>query len=455
MWTAQSRKTKGGEGNPEGQVYKLPIADGLCGNTVSARNTIQILIDELLPDDDRRLVYGDLVYDAVNGGLMNMEAIILRLARYICSVIKESIQVQKAFIEDTVNRITMSTTIFAIPDRDGPLRETAAKATTLIQDIWNIAFDSFIDSLCEENGLIVNLLRELTGEKTSDNTDGSSSDTDVGANVRTPILNTSDICITDTIINNIGFEFGNILSQANNEMDEKMSELNLVLLRIFRGQLESVTGGYDPYCGNREMDDVKDTIDRISNGGGGGSSPSMDFGLGEISQFLSFFSDYKFILDPLMNIAGWQEIFNTSLECVGFAEGIYSTATQMEGSWAGLRPDQGTRKEDTFTQKSSKPKGTGVDNIGFGGINGLISEYRTELCESVTLPRPNIPDIGFPVKAISLPSSDPAEARNFRSGIPNNIIVLTDTGIYWNPEEDSDLGFPQYSYLDTMELLSQ
>ena len=89
--------------NPHSQVFPTEIADALCGTLMSARDVIGARIKEKMPSGLERFVDGDDVFD-INGNAINLNGIMRVLSGEISSMLKDTIQTQKAFLQKTANK---------------------------------------------------------------------------------------------------------------------------------------------------------------------------------------------------------------------------------------------------------------------------------------------------------------------------------------------------------------
>ena len=133
----------------------------MCGSSAHAADDIQRKIKERIPPAVSRFVYGDVVWNSFSGNFIDMNGMLLQLAKELCSLLKQPAQALKAITEE-INRITKGTGLL-IPDRDGVVTQAADTATTTAADMFHGIFAStLIDILCQ---LIMQELQNINNDQ--------------------------------------------------------------------------------------------------------------------------------------------------------------------------------------------------------------------------------------------------------------------------------------------------
>lgn len=406
---------------PEGQKYKVPAKDGLCGSIPHARSDIQQMISEMLPPELSRFVYNDVVWNVYTGNYMDLNGIMAKLSMDICSILKMVINSSKAAINE-LNRLRHANSLEQVLDRVGNLKEILDGQQQTQDDFFNGIFQTaLIDILCS---LIMNMLQAMNNG--GQGNDGDNLTGDIGANPDTPIFNPDALCIADTIIDNI------------NTITEDIAEL-------------AQQAASDP-----EQIEFMSYISSIL----AGLSAIMQFPL------VQKYTQHR----EIHNKAGDMSLAQTTKEIGCRLERLYDTAEGFMGSLMGFAGGEGINAGSTgagSTNSSGRERLTSVD---FGGIpvGQLTHGQNNFLCEEATSIRipdgtefnPNnydypgkdfskVPIITYPagergdVISISLPSQDTVCAKNFINGTPNQAIVLNSGEKYFfNNKKDSKLAFP-------------
>ena len=391
-------KSTGEKGNPESQNYKIGLADGVCGGIAGAREEIQNIMKEIFPPQVSRFAYGDLVWNQFTGEFINLNGSLLKIAQFVCSLLKYSIHTMKGFQEDTIQRSLKSTTIMSIPDRDGLLREAADFASSVVSDNFNASISEIIDSLCQ---IILGILQEINNsgdednrqlsdeESGGDNRNNRSQKGNVGATTTTSINDPSSLCITDELLFTVDAEITKKLGDAitiaggqAKEMENNLQQLQRVMFDVSTVDMtcdddinkivEKVVEGDD----NKEEASIKKVKESNYNPDPGISfDASGSFGdiasiLGDSAQYVQLVLSLKFILFPnVFNKAGFQVLdeINRTFECISSTTRMFDTAIGKLGSISGVDFGGSFSGGGSNSGKSSKNTKEIQSNIGLGG----------------------------------------------------------------------------------------
>ncbi len=406
---------------PEGQKYKVPAKDGLCGSIPHARSDIQQMISEMLPSELSRFVYNDVVWNVFTGNYMDLNGIMAKLSMDICSILKMVINSSKAATNE-LNRLRHANSLQEVLDRVGNLKEIIDGQQQTQDDFFNGIFQStLIDILCS---LIMNMLQAMNNG--GQGNDGDNLTGDIGANPNTPIFNPDALCIADSIIDNI------------NTITEDITEL-------------AQQAASDP-----ELDEFMSYISSIL----GGLSAIMQFPL------IQKYAQHR----QIHNKAGDMSQAQSTKEIGCRLERMFDTAEGFMGSLMGFAGGEGINAGSTGSGSSNSSGRERLTQVDFGGIpvGGLTHGQNNLLCDeatSIKIPDgtdfnpdyydypgkdfSNIPVVTYPagergdVISISLPSQDKVCAKNFINGTPNQAVVLNSGEKYFfNNKKNNKLAFP-------------
>lgn len=252
----------GNKGNPESQIYDVIFGDGLCGSISSAKQDIQRKLSEKIPSEISRFVFNDAVWNNITGGYIDLNGIMMDVAQEICNLLKQPAQAEKAFMENTVNRLTKATTL-AIPDRDGVSTLVLDELTSLKDDLFHSIFStSFIDVLCQMIMVILQQVNSGGGQGS-----GQNYTYNVGASSKTDINDWGSECISSTILDTVNV-LAKIALQNSTETASKSAEnhtsipsgINSILETLGNSMLYPLTQRFTKYtnifnsAGNLSMD---------------------------------------------------------------------------------------------------------------------------------------------------------------------------------------------------------
>ena len=252
-----------GLSNPHSQLFNVPVADGLCGGLMNSRGIIADTINELLPSGAGITVEGDDLFD-INGNIININAIVNRLANLISGQLRNTINTQKAFLQKTVNKLLHSTGVGLAATRS-PLTAQIADLTFSIQfDLFNAIIDIFVNSL---EKIVKESVRSLYMQKLSskffDNLTGEGGS--LGASV---LLDLAPIEIADSVITDVqlGYELisevaGATLETKSQEVTAKISALDTKISNINSADSDEES----QYEGDDDMnDDISNSVLEIT-----------------------------------------------------------------------------------------------------------------------------------------------------------------------------------------------
>lgn len=402
-------KSLGEKGNAESQNYKLGMADGVCGGIAGAREEIQNIMQELFVPQVSRFAYGDVVWNKFTGEFVNLNGNLLKIAQFICSLLKFSIHTMKAFQEDTIQRPAKALAIMSIPDRDGLIREVSDFASSVLSDNFNASIDQIIDQLCM---IILGLLQEINNTTEEDNRQQSDKLSggdnrnnrdqkgNIGASTTTKINDASALCITDELLFTLDTEIGKKISDLALDAASKSIEMSSKLSSISQSITNTNTSVFRCDTDVNEANDkfVSDITSLKNNnydpdpgvpfdilGGGFGDIGSI---LGDSAQYVQLVLSLKFILFPqVFNKAGIAVLdeINQTLECISSSVRMFDTAAGKLGGLAGVDFNNGMSGGGSKSGRSSKRTKDIQRNIGFGGspISSQVKRPGEEivLCE--------------------------------------------------------------------------
>lgn len=441
----QERKTKedrSKEGsNAEGQKYKVRIGDGKCGPVTGARDAIQDAIKEYFPPEAIRIVYNDVVFNAISGDKIQLNSIMNLLSVLIASYMKASIQTQKGFVEEITNRIKFSASL-KVPDRDGIIRTALDLALSSSDDAWHAAFVPIIEMLAQQ---VFNSLKNVNNQGSSGKGQNYTSDT--GNNPETKITDTEARCIADSIIEDANVSFDDKVEEELKKRDERVEKCKT---KIYEIQEEIDQMSVEDYeCEEDYTDSVNDktkdilkAVEEITNestGGGGGGGDGMGF----LQQVLQMKAFLKPLIFNKMTLGALLE--DAQEGCIG--ESMYDTAMGFMGSSAGVGAGGGNGG-GSESGKSSKKNKDLIKHTGFAGKPGKANRDKTTdkpICDEATITQGNIIKPGgrnARVIAVSEPSSNLRSAASFVVGIPNITVVYNPGHDYWYPSKYKNRNFP-------------
>jgi len=400
--------------NAEGQKKDVNGGDGLCGRVRHASTDVQRVIEEQLPSELSRFVYGDQVWNSITGNYINLNGTIAQMAQQIASITIQGVNASKAMKETTLNRTLKAVAINGIPDRDGLLRIASDEITTVASDIFNVSIQSSIVNQLPQ--LMTSLLQQMNNSGTSDQNDNRNSGGRDGTNPDTEIKNTKAKCLSDDVL----VSTNALLEQAFTEAESNS--------KIIQETIESEQAS--------SSDGSSSTLDSILKVG---NTLASLIGSGNP---LTFVTQSLFGARPNIFHKGGTGSFDLSTIAGCATDRMYNTGLGSLGSSiAGGGTGSSASRNDLET----------LAKTGFGGI--AKSQETTEVnmipCEEATtevvpddydLP----PDINSvpagkfgSVVAVPLPSSNANAAENFVNGIPN-VVVITNPGKQYHYRNVSD-----------------
>lgn len=355
--------------NPHSQVYPTEIADALCGTLMSARDVISARIKEKMPSGLERFVDGDDVFD-INGNAINLNGIMRVLSGEISSMLRDTIQTQKAFVQKTINKKVHSTGIFAAASRS-PLTAQLADLTFSTQfDIFNSIIDKSLDLLEDQ---VMQSLQNLNNQQRSSK--GSSNNTgELGTSRGSSVVDLNPIYIADSIINDTEVNYKKKEKEAQEECEEIVKPIKGKMSAYEKKMSDMLLEDYS--CQDDMEDDIKNGYDDIIKDiSGVSSSDGGGFDLGQAAQFLQIALNMDFTLAPqVFNKAGLAVLDTfTSEGCNPHT--MYETVSGMIGNTSGS--SGGGEGGGSESGKSSKRQKDMYKSTGFGGRPGDVKEDET------------------------------------------------------------------------------
>ena len=356
--------------NPHSQIYNTIVADGQCGNLMNSRAAISDAINSMLPSGVGRIIEGDKLFD-INGNAINLNGILRKVSGRVSSLLKTSIQTQKANIQKTINKKTHSTGVYASASRNPITAELTDKVFSVQFDMFNSLIDRSLDQL--EN-LVMGSLQNLNNQQRSSKENANLTG-EYGTSRASIILDLESIDIADAIIMDVSVSFDDKVQRSQQESEEYCKPL---YDKIDEYTLKLATTMPEDYECEEDMNlelelavsDIENDINNSSDSGGGSG-----FGLGDVSQYLNMVLDMDFTINPqIFNKSGIAvlDIF-TSDGCN--PSDLYNTMSGYVGTIAGVSgKNTGGGSE---SGKSSKKKEDTYKEVGFGGVNGPSNADKT------------------------------------------------------------------------------
>ena len=391
----KNRDTENGPGTETSQNYKTALSDPKCGASSHAGERIQIILQELFPNDQTRFAFNDVVYNATTGGRIELNSILNLVAFLICDVLKDSIEVQRGLVNDLTQRPIRSAGILSTTTREYSTVKAGDQATKTTIDIFNKSLTLIVESLCM---LIKDLLQALNNQ--TDPGQGDNAGGNIGASALTPIGNIGALCVTELILQNVLTLITSAIADALGVTITDLLSVADSFDDIARGFSDGDLGGI--------LDGVQGVLSGLGIGG--------EFVEGADS-ILGFITDFKFTLYPLLfNTLGLVtlDVFNLD-KCN--EEGTFATSIGALKSIVG-GGGVGSSIEDFFP------------SAGFGGLppGSNTGTFSTTVCDDALgtkIPGVDITSISCRVEAIavSVPSSEENAAQNFINGIANAVVI--------------------------------
>ena len=349
--------------NPQSQNFSTEVADGLCGNVTNARGIISNYINQMMPNGVGRIIEGDDIFD-INGNIINLNGIINKLGGLIGSLLRDTVQKKKAFIQKTINKKIHSTGIYAAATRSPLTAQLADQVLSVQFDMFNSLMDRFLDNI---DVLVVGALQNINNQqfdsKGSNNLTG-----EYGTTRASIILDLEPIKIADALITDIDLAFQLKVDMSNGESEAKVEVLKNQVVE-FDSSVKNMSK--DDYEGDDDLNDViqagyqlvEKSINESHN-----NDTSGQINLSSVSGFLSMVLQMDFTLNPLIfNKSGLAvlDLF-TQEGCNPYD--LYNTMNGYVGSISGIF-DKNTGG-GSESGKSSKRNKDVYQDIGFAGKPG-------------------------------------------------------------------------------------
>ena len=372
---------KGEQGNNHSQVYDIMMGDGACGTIPHAKDDVQRIMSEQMPSSLSRVSFGDAVWNKYTGSFLNLNGLMAQISLDICARVRMMFTQQKASLEENTNRPKADELHKAATSRDGMENVIAQSSIQIKDDVFHTMFTQLMEQMC---GQVMDMLKEMDGGGSSESDDEAEElipdapeeDGEQGRGDRpsiTPgIVNPSDPCVTDQIMQNIAVMAENFSKEALEGAEKFMSDNNIAIPEVTANNIEKLGIEVDP-CGgwgDIDIDTVVDfmnqTIDKLpddeedeDDGGNSGSSAANDMAgilsqLGSVTNLLQFSSLNKYAMTG------------------AFTHNQTGNATQDERLREG-----GCRQERMYNTVqgavAGMAGGSGMSGMGAGGpLGGLV-----------------------------------------------------------------------------------
>lgn len=360
--------------NPQSQVYPTEIADGLCGTLSSARDVISSRIKEKMPTGLNRFIDGDDLFD-INGNAINLNGILRVLAGEISSMLKDTIQTQKAFTQKFANKILHSSGIYQSATRSPLTAELADLAFSTKFDLFNSIIDRSLDLLEDQ---VMKSLQNLNNQQKSSK--GTTNNTgELGTSRGSSLVDLNPIYITDSILNDAEVNYKQEEQKASNDAENKVAPIEDKIIDYDVKMSFVVEEDYETRDDMDEdiklgFDEIVNELTEVASDGGSGTGGG-GFDLGEAAQFLQIALNMDFtVLPQLFNKSGLAVLDSfTSEGCNPFS--MYETVSGMVGNSAGSS-GKGEGGGSESGKSSKKHKDTYL-TAGFGGRPGPVNMDET------------------------------------------------------------------------------
>ena len=355
--------------NPHSQLFPTEIADAMCGTLMSSRDVIGARIKEKLPTGLQRFVDGDDLFD-INGNAINLNGIMRVLSGEIGSMLRDTIQTQKAFTQKMINKRLHSLGLLASTSRS-PLTGMLADLGFSTQfDIFNSIIDRSLDQL---DDLVMSSLMNLNNmQKTSKSISNFTGE--LGASLSSSLVDLNPVYIADSIINDTEMNYKKVEKEAQDECEELLRPIKEKMSAYEQKMADMLWEDYE--CQEDMEEEVKSGYEDIASDILGLAASSVGgFELGAAAQFLQIALNMDFTLTPaVFNKAGLAVLDAfTGAGCNPMT--MYETVSGMIGNSAGSSgAGEGGGSE---SGKSSKRQMDMYKSTGFGGRPGQVNENET------------------------------------------------------------------------------
>ena len=356
--------------NPHSQIYNTIIADGQCGNLMNSRAAIADAIKTMLPTGGGRIIEGDKIFD-INGNAINLNSIMRKLSQRVSSLLKTSIQTQKAQIQKSINKKIHSTSIFTAASRNPNTAPLADKTMSAQYDIFNSLIDRSLDRL---EDLVMESLQNLNNQQRSSKENANLTG-EYGTSRTSVILDLEPVEISDSVIMDVSLAFDEKVERSHRESEEvcepimrKIESYDQKLTSTFVEDYDCEEDMYDEI--DLIVNEIEKDLDDVSDDGGGSG-----FNLGDVSQYLNMVLDMDFTINPkIFNKSGIAVLDTFTSEGCN-PNDLYNTMNGYMGAIAGVSgKNTGGGSESGL---SSKRKDDTYKEIGFGGVNGPSNPDKT------------------------------------------------------------------------------
>ena len=359
--------------NTSSQNYDTQVADGLCGPLSNGRAIISSKIKEWMPDGVDKVIDGSNMFDN-NGNIVNVNALINRLALKISSIMRGALNAKKAETQKFINKILHSTGLLAGASRS-PLTAQLADLTLSIKfDLFNEMIDKFIEESLDQ--LVTESLQSLYNQKfTSKDIDNLTGE--YGSAGVSVLLDLDSTEIADSVIADIDLAYSMTQDDATRESQEYVSEAETKIVN-FNNNLRTMSSE-DFTCEDdmnetieTEYKEVEDTVNNLL------SNPLDQLGainFGDISGILKSVLNMDFTLNPAIFNRSGLAILSAITQEGCSPHDMINTMEGYIGSIAGVGgKSTGAGSESGKSSKNYKDCYSNVGLVGKPGVESTLEE---------------------------------------------------------------------------------
>ena len=354
--------------NTASQNYSVELADGLCGTLTNGRGIIANKINEWLPDGVGRIVEGSDFFDN-NGNIVNVNAIVNRLAIKISSVLKGALHAKKAEIQKFTNKTLHSAGLMTASTRSPLTAELGDLTLSIKFDMFNQLIDKFIDESVDL--LVSESLQALYNQKFSTKDVGNLTG-EFGSLGVSVLLDMSPIEIADAVIVDIDLAFDLAADNAKKESEDWVADAESNIVDFANGLGSMSKDDYD--CEDSMNESIESQYNEIKNDviypllSIPETGDLGNFNLGNITGILRSVLNMDFTLNPaIFNRSGLGVLSVLTKEgCSPYD--LFNTLDGYIGSIAGVA-DKYTGAGSESGKSSKNYKDTYI-NVGLAGKPG-------------------------------------------------------------------------------------
>lgn len=387
----------------------VSVGDSRCGASAHAIERIQAILKEFMPNDNARFVFNDVVYSSVTGQKVNMNSITKLVSKLICDVIKDSIEVLRGFINDTIQRPLKSTMILGATTREPAPVKLVDVTSKILIDTTNKLITEIINALCD---FIYDLLQMIStgGKEESGNNSGGA----ISSDPLNTIGNVGAQCVSELIMENV---------------------LSLISAGVAGGIGYTYTTGVEIASLLEDLQNTSD-IEEMGNIIGsiedilGGLGLNSDF-VGQSSSMFAFITNFKFTTDVTLfaTFGPFVLDFFNALSGNDDDEGVGIDGCNKIGTFLTAVGATSTLLDPSTIGDLLDPALGGL-TADFGGLppgsnTGTFSSILCDEARGTKIPGRDFPSTSCKadVITVSVPSSEPNAAQNFINGIANGVVI--------------------------------